>query len=75
MMTNFADEILSTEWKEAELENDDLENYKVQVEYYIRQHQDNNVIAKLKTNQPLTEKDVAELEEILWKEAWYKRGL
>ena len=27
-MTNFTDEILSTEWKEAELENNDLENYK-----------------------------------------------
>ena len=27
-MTNFTDEILSTEWKEAELENDDLKNYK-----------------------------------------------
>ena len=26
--TDFSDEILSTEWKEAELENDDLKNYK-----------------------------------------------
>lgn len=67
-MTNFTDEILSTEWKEAELENDDLENYKVRVEYYVRQHQDNHVIAKLKKNQSLTEKDVAELEKILWSE-------
>ena len=67
-MTNFTDEILSTEWKEAELENNDLENYKVRVEYYVRQHQDNYVISKLKKNQPLTEKDVAELEKILWSE-------
>lgn len=67
-MTNFTDEILSTKWKEAELENDDLENYKVRVEYYVRQHQDNHVIAKLKKNQSLTEKDVAELEKILWSE-------
>ena len=67
-MTNFTDEILSTEWKEAELENNDLENYKVRVEYYVRQHQDNHVIAKLKKNQSLTEKDVAELEKILWSE-------
>ena len=65
-MTNFTDEILSTEWKEAELENDDLENYKVRVEYYVRQHQDNHVISKLKKNQPLTENDVEELEKILW---------
>lgn len=26
--TNFADEILAMEWKESELENDDLKNYK-----------------------------------------------
>ena len=67
-MTNFTDEILSTEWKEAELENDDLQNYKVRVEYYVRQHQDNHVISKLKKNQPLTENDVEELEKILWSE-------
>ena len=70
-MTNFTDEILSTEWKEAELENNDLENYKVRVEYYVRQHQDNYVISKLKKNQPLTEKDVDELEKILWR-IWQK---
>ena len=56
------------EWKEAELENDDLKNYKAKAEYYIRQHLDNIVIAKLKTNKPLTESDIAALEEILWKE-------
>mgnify|MGYP004529908711 FL=1 len=66
--TNFADELLSMEWKEAELENDDLKNYKAKAEYYIRQHLDNIVIAKLKTNKPLTESDIAALEEILWKE-------
>ena len=26
--TNFTDEVLSTEWNESELENDDLKNYK-----------------------------------------------
>ena len=46
--TDFSDEILSTEWKEAELENDDLKNYKAKAEYYVRQHQDNSAIAKLK---------------------------
>ena len=66
--TNFADELLSMEWKEAELENDDLKNYKAKAEYYIRQHQDNIVIAKLKSNKLLTESDIAALEEILWKE-------
>ena len=50
------------------MENDDLKNYKARVEYYVRQHQDDHVISKLKKNQPLTEKDVDELEKILWSE-------
>ena len=72
-VTNFTDELLSTEWKESELENDELKNYKAKAEYYIRQHQDNIVIAKLKTNQPLTSTDVAALEEVLWREVGTKQ--
>lgn len=72
-VTNFTDELLSIEWKESELENDELKNYKAKAEYYIRQHQDNIVIAKLKTNKPLTSSDVASLEEILWKEVGTKQ--
>ena len=66
--TNFQDDLLSVEWKESELENDELKNYKAKAEFYIRQHQDNIVIAKLKTNKPLTSDDISALEEILWKE-------
>ena len=66
--TDFADEIQDMEWKESELENDDLKNYKAKAEYYIRRHQDNEAIARLKNNQPLTAEDVQLLEEILWGE-------
>ena len=72
-VTNFADELLSTDWKEAELETDMLKNYKAKAEYYIMQHQDNTAIAKLKTNQPLTNEDISMLEEILWKEIGTKQ--
>ena len=72
-VTNFTDELLSTEWKESELENDELKNYKAKAEFYIRQHQDNIAIAKLKTNQPLTSTDVAALEEVLWSEVGTKQ--
>ena len=71
--TDFNDDILSTEWKDSELENDDLKNYKTKAEYYIRQHQDNAVIAKLKTNLPLDASDVQELESILWSEIGTKQ--
>ena len=70
--TDFTDEILSTEWNDSELENDELENYKAKAEFYVRQHQDNIVIAKLKTNQPLTELDIQSLEQILWNEVGSK---
>lgn len=71
--TDFSDELLSQEWKEAELDNDDLKKYKEKAEYYIRKHQDNLVIAKLHSNQPLTKMDVEALEEILWKEIGTKQ--
>ena len=63
-----ADEILSMDWNESELENDNLKNYKMKAECYVRQHRDNAVIAKLKTNQPLTATDMKALKEILWSE-------
>ena len=66
--TDFDDEILSMEWKESELENDDLKNYKAKAEYYVRQHQDNEVISKLKNNIPLKVSDIDILEDILWSE-------
>ena len=66
--TDFDDEILSVDWKESELDSDDLKNYKAKAEYYVRQHQDNAVIAKLKSNVPLTSADVKVLEDILWSE-------
>lgn len=71
--TNFNDEILSMDWREAELENDDLKNYKAKAEYYIRQHQDKEAIAKLKSNIPLNKDDVKELESILWNELGTKQ--
>ncbi|MBQ7669098.1 MAG: DEAD/DEAH box helicase family protein [Clostridia bacterium] len=70
--TNFDDDILSMEWNGSELENDDLKNYKAKAEFYIRQHQDNAVIAKLKGNKPLCADDVKALEGILWSEVGTK---
>ena len=70
--TNFDDEILSIEWKESELENDDLKNYKAKAEFYVRQHQETPVIAKLKSNIPLTQEDLKELEQVLWSEVGTK---
>ena len=72
-ITNFDDEILSVEWNESDLESDDLKNYKAKAEFYIRQHQDEAAIAKLKSNVPLNEDDIKSLERILWNEVGSKK--
>jgi type I restriction enzyme R subunit len=72
-ITNFDEEILSVEWNESDLESDDLKNYKAKAEFYIRQHQDEAAIAKLKSNVPLSAEDVKALERILWSEVGSKK--
>ena len=67
--TNFDEEVLSTEWKKSDLDNDDLKNYRAKAEFYIRKHQDEAVIQKLKGNIPLNAEDISSLERILWSEA------
>ena len=71
--TNFEEDILSMEYHEADLESEELNNYKAKAEYYVRKNQDHPVIAKLKTNIPLTANDVLSLENILWGELGSKR--
>lgn len=66
--TDFDDDILSIDWHTSELDNDDLLNYKMKVNYYIRNHMDVPAIAKLHTNQPLSSEDIQSLETILWSE-------
>jgi len=70
--TNYADDILSVDWKESELESDDLKNYRAKAEYYVRQHKDDDVIAKLRSNIPLNSEDIDKLEKILWSEVGTK---
>ena len=66
--TNFIDNIIGKEIKPAEIENDDLKNYKMKAEYYVCQNQDQIAIKKLRTNLPLTKADIASLEKVLWSE-------
>ena len=70
--TDFTDEILSMEWKDAELDSDELKNYRAKAEYYVRQHLDDAAVAKLRSNVPLNETDVKQLEAILWSEVGTK---
>ncbi len=47
---------------------DELTNYRKKVEYYLKEHEDNLSVYKLRNNKKLTETDMKELERILWSE-------
>ena len=66
--SNFIDEILSLEIVGSELSDDDMAGYREKAEFYIRKHADEDVIKKLRTNEPLTDADIKELENLLWSE-------
>ncbi len=70
--TDIEDIMSGSIWNESELESKGFENYKAKAEHYIREHEDNEVIAKLKSNVPLNADDVHELEKILWSEVGTK---
>lgn len=48
--------------------SNDLRNYKKRVNQYLKEHQDEMAIYKLKHNKSLTKTDVAFLEDVLWNE-------
>lgn len=48
--------------------SNDLQNYKKRVNQYLKEHQDQIAIHKLRNNKPLTAQDVDMLENILWEE-------
>lgn len=64
--TNFADTVLDSTIHDAELETDTLKNYKAKAEFYIKQHQSENLMVKIRDNEPLSSHDLKELESILW---------
>ena len=70
--TDFVDDLLDIKWNDSELETDELKNYKAKAEYYVRKHQDDFVIAKLRANKPLNKADIDSLEKILWSEVGTK---
>ncbi|MEI2362236.1 DEAD/DEAH box helicase family protein [Priestia megaterium] len=65
--TNFSDmfTIINKE-EEAFYGSNDLQNYRKKVNRYLKDHQDQTAIYKLRQNKPLTKQDVQTLEEILW---------
>ncbi len=66
--TNFADEVLEVVENEGDFGVNDLLPYKQRVEHYLKAHQDDLVVYKLRNNKALTGSDVDHLESILWED-------
>ena len=64
--TNFTDEILKIEENEGlQLQSNSLDDYKKKFESYLKEHQNDECIKKIKNNEVLTENDIKELDEIV----------
>ena len=70
--THFSDQVLEICINDSELADEGLAKYRERAEHYIRKNQDEEVIKKLRTNRPLDQNDLAELEKILWSEVGTK---
>ncbi|MBT2253837.1 DEAD/DEAH box helicase family protein [Priestia megaterium] len=66
--TDFKDEIIEQIENESLLDVNNLKSYRQKVEHYLKEHQDQLAIYKLRHNKELTKQDVEMLEDILWKE-------
>ena len=66
--TDFTDEIMFVNEGTSLYQTNDFKNYRKKVEFYLKEHQDNIAIYKIRNNKRLSEGDMKELEKILWNE-------
>ncbi len=66
--TDFTDTITELGEGQPIYVSNDLKNYRKKVEFYLKEHEDNISVYKLRNNKRLNETDMKELERILWKE-------
>ena len=66
--TDFEDHISEGTAGEPLYTTDELTNYRKKVEHYLKEHEDNLSVYKLRNNKKLSETDMKELERILWSE-------
>lgn len=71
--TDFQDTVIQVKEGEAIYNTNDLKNYRKKVEHYLKEHQDELAVYKLRHNKKLTKQDVKQLEKILWEELGTKK--
>ena len=71
--THFEDMVIKEESNTAIYNINNLKNYKKKVEYYLKEHENELCIYKLKNNKKLTKQDLKTLESIMWQELGTKQ--
>jgi type I restriction enzyme R subunit len=66
--TDFKDSIIEVKEGRPIFTVNNLKNYKKKVEHYLKEHQNQMAIYKLRNNKKLTKADVKQLEKILWED-------
>ncbi len=66
--TDFEDQISEGVQGEPLYTANELTNYRKKVEFYLKEHEDNLSVYKLRNNKKLSHEDMKELERILWNE-------
>ena len=64
--THFTDEIIETKVNDAFYNDEGLENYKEKVQHYLKAHENDEAIYKLRHNQVITPDEMKHLENLLW---------
>ncbi|WPD22772.1 MAG: DEAD/DEAH box helicase family protein [Candidatus Electrothrix scaldis] len=64
--TSFADDVLEVAENPGEYGGNELQNYRLKVHAYLKKHQDDIVVHRLRNNEPLTQGDFRHIEKILW---------
>ncbi|MCM1991303.1 DEAD/DEAH box helicase family protein [Oceanirhabdus seepicola] len=66
--TNFTDEVMEVNENVGEYTVNDLKSYRKKVNQYLKEHQEDIVVYKLRNNKKISEDDIKHLEGILWQE-------
>ena len=64
--TSFTDEVLQVIEKPGEYRVSDLHSYRKKVNNYLKKHQDDLVVFKLRNNKSLRDTDFKHIEKLLW---------
>ena len=66
--TSFVDDVLAVADRPGEYGSGEFQNYRKKVNVYLRDHENDLSVHKLRFNKPLTEHDFKHFEDLLWNE-------